>query len=88
MTKTIFCRKLSKEAEAMEFAPLPGEMGEKILNNISAEAWEMWLGHQTMLINEYRLNLIDQKSRDFLREEMDKFLFGTGSDKPAGYQPE
>lgn len=85
MPKTIFCIKLNQEAEAMQAAPFPGELGLKILNQVSQQAWNMWLGHQTMLINEYRLNLADSKSRAFLLEEMEKYFFGEGSQKPAGF---
>ncbi len=72
---TIFCKKLKKEAEALDFSPMPGALGEKIMNEISKEAWQMWIGQQTILINEYRLVLTDSKARQFLREEMEKFLF-------------
>lgn len=85
MSRTIFCCKLKKEAEGMARAPFPGALGEQIFNQVSKEAWSMWLSHQTMLINEYRLNLIEAKSREFLKEEMQKFFFGEGSEKPAGY---
>lgn len=85
MSKTIYCQKLQKEAAALERAPVPGELGQRILNNISAEAWQQWLGHQTMLINEYRLNLLDPKARSFLLQEMEKHLFGEGSEKPEGF---
>lgn len=67
--------------------PYPGEIGKKIYETISQEAWQAWLSHQTMLINEYRLNLTERKSREFLKEEMEKFLFGSGSEKPAGFTP-
>jgi Fe-S cluster biosynthesis and repair protein YggX len=87
MAKMIFCSKLNKESEAMPSAPFPGEFGARIQQNISTEAWRMWLNHQTMLINEYRLNLIDKTARDFLKTEMEKFLFGEGSTKPEGYTP-
>lgn len=87
MTHRVHCVKLNKEADGLAHPPLPGEMGKKIYENISHEAWQMWLGHQTMLINEYRLSLIDPKSRVFLLQEMEKFLFGDGSDKPAGFVP-
>ncbi len=86
--RKIFCHKLQKEADGLEFAPLPGELGQKIYNEISQTAWQMWLNHQTMLINEYRLNMSDKKSREFLITEMEKFLFGTGSEAPQGYIPE
>lgn len=81
----IFCTKLKKQAESLETPPFPGPLGEKILEEISAEAWKLWLAHQTILINEYRLNVIDPKSRQFLREELEKFLFGEGSEKPSQY---
>jgi len=60
-------------------------LGEKIYNNVSKQAWNMWLSHQTMLINEYRLNLIEAKSRDFLKDELQKYFFGEGSEKPSGF---
>lgn len=88
MTTLVFCSKLQKEAEALASPPFPGPLGEKIHQEISREAWNLWLGHQTMLINEYRLNLMDPKSRQFLKEEMEKYFFGQGSDKPAGFSPE
>ena len=82
---TVFCQKLKQDLEALSFAPMPGELGQKILANISKPAWQQWLNHQTMLINEYRLNLLDPEAKKFLRAEMEKFLFGEGSEKPAGY---
>ncbi|MBS83458.1 MAG: oxidative damage protection protein [Gammaproteobacteria bacterium] len=84
----INCVKLKKEAEALDYQPYPGELGERIMNQISSEAWEMWVNHQTMLINEMRLTPVDPKARKFLEEEMEKFLFGEGSQKPEGYTPE
>lgn len=84
----IFCNKLQKEAEGLDFPPYPGELGQKIYQHISKAAWQAWLAHQTMLINEYRLNLLDRKAREFLTKEMEKFLFGNGSEKPSGYVPE
>ena len=87
MPRLIHCTKLQKEAEGLAQPPLPGEKGKKIYDHISQEAWQLWLNHQTMLINEYRLSMIDPKSRAFLMQEMDNFLFGAGSDKPAGYVP-
>jgi Fe-S cluster biosynthesis and repair protein YggX len=78
---------LGKEAEALSFQPIPGELGQRILKNISKQAWGLWLNHQTMLINEYRLNMLDSEARKFLAQEMEKFLFGEGSAKPEGYVP-
>ena len=85
MTRIIICTKLQKEAEGLDQPPIPGEMGKRIFEEISQEAWQLWVAHQTMLINEYRLSMIDTKSRTFLMQEMEKFLFGDGSEKPAGY---
>lgn len=87
MTRIIQCCKLKREAEGMLKAPFPGALGERIFNEVSKEAWNLWLSHQTMLINEYRLNLLEPKSREFLKEEMQKYFFGEGSEKPAGYNP-
>lgn len=83
----IYCQKLKKETEAMEFAPYPGELGQQILENISAEAWQMWLDRQTMLINEYRLNMLEPNARSYLQEQMQKFLFEDAGDAPAGFVP-
>ncbi|MGM0554544.1 MAG: oxidative damage protection protein [Pseudomonadota bacterium] len=85
MARTVNCVKLGKEAEGLDYPPYPGEMGKKIYLNVSKEAWNTWLGHQTMLINEYRLTPVDPKARKFLEEEMEKFLFGDGSEKPEGF---
>lgn len=87
MTRLIYCTKLKKETSGLERPPYPGELGKKIYDSISEEAWQLWLAHQTMLINEFRLSMLDPKARDFLREEMERFLFGEGSAKPAGYTP-
>lgn len=85
MTRTVFCKKLGEELPGLESAPYPGELGQKIFDNISSQGWQMWIQHQTMLINEYQLNLMESQAREFLAKEMEKFLFGEGSEKPAGY---
>lgn len=85
MPEIIYCQKHQHEAEGLEQQPLPGASGEKIFKNICKQAWAEWLAHQTMLINEYRLSLIDPKARSFLSTEREKFLFGPGSEKPAGF---
>ncbi|MBV8801896.1 MAG: oxidative damage protection protein [Gammaproteobacteria bacterium] len=87
MTHMIQCAKLKKLAEGLERPPFPGVLGQKVYTEISAEAWQAWLSHQTMLINEFRLNVVDSKARAFLSDEMQKFLFGDGSEAPAGYVP-
>lgn len=86
MTRMIDCSKLKIQAEALEKPPFPGALGEKIYQHISKQAWQQWLNHQTMLINEYRLSVIDPQAKTFLMEEMEKFLFGDGSDKPTNFQ--
>ena len=88
MSRTVFCVKLQREAEGLAFAPRPGELGKRIFDQVSKEAWSAWLAHQTMLINENRLSPLDPKAREFLAGEMEKYFFGTGSSTPAGYVPE
>ena len=78
---------LKREAEGLERPPYPGELGRRIYEQVSKEAWAQWLRHQTLLINEYRLTPIEPKARRFLESEMEKFFFGTGSQAPQGYQP-
>ncbi len=73
--RMIYCVKLQKEAEGLDAPPFPSEKGQEIFENISKEAWQLWLGQQTMLINEYRLATYEKKSRDFLAQERQKFLF-------------
>ena len=85
MTRMVHCVKLGREAEGLDFAPLPGALGQRIYNHVSKEAWQEWLAHQTMLINEHRLSIRDPEARRFLSEEMEKHFFGAGSEKPAGY---
>ena len=85
MTRMVNCVKLGREAEGLDFAPLPGEIGQRIYEYVSKQAWQEWLAHQTMLINENRLNIRDPEARRFLSAEMEKHFFGEGSDKPAGY---
>jgi Fe-S cluster biosynthesis and repair protein YggX len=88
MAHTVQCVKLNKEADGMDFPPYPGELGKKLYESVSKEAWQMWLGQQTMLINEYRLSLADPKSQQFLKLELEKFFFGDGSEPPKEYTPE
>lgn len=87
MSRLVQCVKLNKEAEGLAAPPYPGELGKNIYLHVSQEAWQMWLQHQTMLINEYRLTPIEPKARKFLEEEMEKFFFGEGSAVPKEYVP-
>ncbi len=81
----IFCKKHQHEGTQLPTPPLPGALGERIYHEICQEAWSEWLAHQTMLINEYRLNLLDEKAKQFLQQEMIKFLFENNAEKPEGY---
>ena len=87
MGRMVQCSRLKKEAEGLERAPYFGELGQRILDNVSKQAWQEWLKHQTMLINEYRLTPVDPKARKFLEQEMEKFFFGEGSNAPEGFVP-
>ena len=87
MTRIIHCIKLGHEAEGLDFAPYPGELGARIYNEVSKAAWASWLAHQTMLINENRLSPMDPKARKYLRDQMQAFLFGGHVDAVAGYVP-
>jgi Fe-S cluster biosynthesis and repair protein YggX len=87
MARTIQCVKLNKDAEGLDFPPVPGEMGKKIWESVSKEAWALWLKQQTMLINENRLSLADPRARKYLMEQMDKHFFGGGADVATGYVP-
>ena len=88
MSEMIYCTKYKKNMLALSRPPLPGALGQRIYKHVSAQAWGEWLEHQTMIINEYRLNLLDDKSKAFVMQEMEKFLFGDGADKPEGYVPD
>ena len=85
MTRKVQCVKTGQTADGLQAPPYPGELGKRIYENVSQPAWRMWLQHQTMLINEYRLSPIEPKARKFLEEEMEKYFFGTGSDKPKDF---
>jgi Fe-S cluster biosynthesis and repair protein YggX len=87
MSRTVNCVLLGKEAEGLDYAPYPGELGQRIWENVSKEAWQRWLAHQTMLINEYRLTPIEPEARKFLEKEMDQFFFGEGSAAPKEFVP-
>ena len=75
MSRTVKCVKMNEELDGLDFLPFPGELGQKVYDNVSKEAWKQWLSQQTILINEYRLSSLDPKARTFLLEEMQKFLF-------------
>ncbi|ANO52779.1 oxidative damage protection protein [Woeseia oceani] len=87
MSRIVHCILLKKDAEGLDYAPYPGDLGKRIYDNVSKEAWQQWVAHQTMLINEYRLTPIEPEARKFIETEMEKFFFGEGSAKPKEYVP-
>ena len=87
MARTVQCAHLKKQADGLDYAPYPGELGKRIYAGVSKEAWALWLKHQTMLVNENRLNLADQRARQYLARQMENFFFGAGADQVAGYVP-
>lgn len=87
MSRMVQCVKLHKEAEGLDRAPYPGELGQKIFDNVSKEAWKLWLGQQTILMNENRLSPINPQHRKFLEEQMEKFFFVEGVEMPEQFKP-
>lgn len=87
MARVVHCLKLEKDLPGLDYAPVKGELGQRIYENISAEAWKQWLKHSTMVINEMRLNPSEVQGQQILREQMEKFFFGGGVRPPEGYKP-
>ena len=87
MTRMVNCIKLGVESEGLDFPPYPGELGKKLWLNVSKQAWADWLKHQTMLVNENRLNLADARARHYLARQMENHFFGDGADAAQGYVP-
>ncbi|MDA0227191.1 MAG: oxidative damage protection protein [Proteobacteria bacterium] len=87
MTRIVQCIKLGVEAEGLERQPYPGELGKRIFEQVSKQAWADWLSHQTMLVNENRLNLADARARQYLARQMENHFFGGGADVAQGYVP-
>lgn len=88
MSRTVFCEHLKKEAEGLDFQLYPGELGKRVFDSISKEAWGLWQSKQTMLINEKRLNMMDPEHRKFLEEQMQGFLFDGKDVDIEGYTPQ
>ena len=88
MSRIVNCVKLGREAPGLDFQTYPGDLGKRVYENVSKEAWQLWMSQQTMLINEYRINPLDPKARKFVEGEMEKFFFGEGSQLPAGFTPQ
>lgn len=87
MTRMVQCIKLGREAEGLDFPPVPGALGARIFGSVSKEAWQQWVKYQTMLINENRLSLMDARARKYLAEQMEKHFFGEGADSVSGFVP-
>ena len=87
MARMVNCIKLGKEAEGLDFPPYPGDLGKRLYENVSKEAWAQWLKQQTMLLNENRLNMADARARQYLARQMESHFFGTGADQAQGYVP-
>ena len=87
MARMVNCIKLGHEAEGLDLPPLPGDLGRRIWENVSKEAWAGWQKHQTMLVNENRLNLADAKARKYLMNQLENYFFGAGADQPQGFVP-
>jgi Fe-S cluster biosynthesis and repair protein YggX len=85
--RMVKCVKLGRELPGLAAPPLKSELGQRIYDNVSQEAWRMWLGTQTMLMNEYRLNPLDPRAREFLMKQMEQFFFGEGAALPPDYEP-
>jgi Fe-S cluster biosynthesis and repair protein YggX len=87
MARTVMCIKLGREAEGLEKPPFGGEFGERIYQQVSKEAWRMWLEQSTMFINEFRLDLTSERGQRLWMDECEKYFFGPGSDLPPEYKP-
>jgi Fe-S cluster biosynthesis and repair protein YggX len=87
MARMVNCIKLGREAEGLDLPPMPGELGKRIYQNVSKEAWQQWIRLQTMLINENRLSLVDPRARKYLAEQVEKHFFGEGAEHASGYVP-
>lgn len=87
MSRTVFCRKYQREMEGLDKPPFPGPKGQELFEHISKQAWQEWVAHQTMLINEKKLNMMDLTARTYLTEQRDRFLSGADFDQAEGYVP-
>lgn len=87
MGRNVFCRKYKEELEGLDLPPMPGAKGQDLLDNVSKKAWGEWMAHQTMLINEKRLNMMDLTDRAYLDEQREKFFSGAEVDQAEGYVP-
>lgn len=87
MARMVFCKKYQRELEGLDMPPMPGAKGQELFDNVSKQAWQEWLAHQTLLINEKHLNMMDMTARTYLNEQRDKFFAGEAVDAAEGYVP-
>jgi len=87
MARMVQCHKLQRELPGMPYKPFEDELGQRIYDSISNEAWKMWLEHSKMIVNEYRLDLVSAKAQSILKEQCEQFFFGDGAALPPDYQP-
>ncbi|MFN7983962.1 MAG: oxidative damage protection protein [Vicinamibacterales bacterium] len=86
--RTVFCAKLHRELPALDTPPWPGELGQRIYEQVSAEAWRQWEGRMTMILNEYRLMPFQREAQELVQRHMEEFFFGESAALPPGYLPE
>ena len=88
MARTVNCVKFGRELPGMESPPYPGELGQRIYDNVSQDGWDAWMQHSVILINHYGLSFADPRARDFMKEQMEEFFFGEDAQTPEGWTPE
>lgn len=88
MARMVQCVKLGRELPGLEKPPVPGELGQRIYENVSEDAWEMWVQHSVILINHYGLSFADPRASEFMRMQMEEFFFGEDAQMPEGWTPE
>ena len=88
MSRMVTCVKLGKQLPGLEKAPWPGELGQRILDNVSVEAWKMWEERMRMILNEYRLLPFQKEAQELIAKQMEEFFFGAGGEMPAEYKPQ
>jgi Fe-S cluster biosynthesis and repair protein YggX len=85
--RTVFCIKMKRELPGLDSAPWPGELGERIFREVSAEAWKQWEERQKMILNEYRIMPWQKEGQELIRTHLEQFLFGESAALPPGYMP-
>jgi Fe-S cluster biosynthesis and repair protein YggX len=86
--RMVHCVKYGKDLPGMPFRPFDDELGQRIYDSVSMDAWRLWLEHSKMIINEYRLDLVSPQAQQILRQQMEQFFFGEGAQLPPGFVPQ